>query len=314
MEIKLPYGLRDDKLLTIEDVESGLKCNCVCPTCKKRLIARKGEIKEHHFAHDKGDDCGQGVETAIHIISKEFIKDAKYFTTPPIYYPNTKVVIINESQVPIESVTLESKVGSIVPDIVITSVAGKQLLVEITVTHKVDYRKYQKIRSMKFSAVEVLAGHLMRRMYSEKKYFLTDKDYKTALIEESTHKKWINNPRAENLVERINKDLKENYCEEKEIKYLSFEYDYINYVDKCPLNKRQWKGGKNKGLSYANIHSDCYHCKFKVQIEHKTLKFKTGFNKEVPSRLFCAGYLELDYSDLIKKLRDIHQNFKSLTL
>lgn len=303
MEIKLPYGLRDEKLLTIEEVESGLKCNCFCPTCKKRLIARKGKIKEHHFAHDKGDDCGQGLETATHIISKEFIKDAEYFTTPPIYFPNTKVVIVEESRVPIDSVTLESKVGSIVPDIVIKS-GGKELLVEITVTHGVDFEKYHKIKNMKLPAIEIMAGHLIKRMYSEKKYFLTDTDYKTELIDDWTHKRWINNPRADKLIEKITKDLKVNYCEQKEIKYLKFDYDYINYVDKCPLNKRQWKGGKNIGQPYTNIHSDCSQCKFNLDIEHKTLKFKDGFTKEVPNRLFCSGYMELDYSDLIKKLRD----------
>lgn len=37
------YALRNNELIYIEDVESGLSCNCVCPACNGKLIAKKGE-------------------------------------------------------------------------------------------------------------------------------------------------------------------------------------------------------------------------------------------------------------------------------
>lgn len=39
------------KLVDIKDVERGLACQCTCFECGETVIARKGEIKEHHFAH-----------------------------------------------------------------------------------------------------------------------------------------------------------------------------------------------------------------------------------------------------------------------
>ena len=54
--IWLNYGVdADNKLISIEDVASK-KSNLICPYCGKTLIAKKGRIKEHHFAHD-GETC-----------------------------------------------------------------------------------------------------------------------------------------------------------------------------------------------------------------------------------------------------------------
>ncbi|WP_009631548.1 GIY-YIG nuclease family protein [Synechocystis sp. PCC 7509] len=52
----LRYGVdTDNQLIEIEDVASG-RTNLICPYCGKALIAKKGKIKEHHFAH-AGETC-----------------------------------------------------------------------------------------------------------------------------------------------------------------------------------------------------------------------------------------------------------------
>jgi hypothetical protein len=303
MDLKLPYGLKQNELVTIDDVDSGLKCDCICPSCKQRLIARKGEIKEHHFAHYKVSDCEKAVETVTHKLSKEFIKVAKYFATPPVYYPWTRVPIIKEADVPIDEVILESRLESIVPDIIIIS-SGKSLLVEIRVTHGVDDNKERKIKQLKLPAVEVLAGHLFKKMYAEKKYFLNDKEYKRILIEEYSHKQWINNPRAEQKLNQVKNELK-NYCEEKEVKYLKFSFkkndfdfyfggskDHMYYVELCPINKRVWKGGKNKGKTYADYNEDCRFCKFNPDFGRQT---------PLPKKMNCSGHIS-EFSSLLKGL------------
>jgi len=42
-------------LLAISDIPSG-KTNLVCPYCGGGLVAKKGKVKEHHFAH-AGETC-----------------------------------------------------------------------------------------------------------------------------------------------------------------------------------------------------------------------------------------------------------------
>ena len=54
----LRYGVdKDDALVTIEDVPSG-KTSLLCPYCGSGLTAKKGRIKEHHFAHT-AETCRQ---------------------------------------------------------------------------------------------------------------------------------------------------------------------------------------------------------------------------------------------------------------
>ncbi|HEY9634834.1 MAG TPA: competence protein CoiA family protein [Coleofasciculaceae cyanobacterium] len=52
----LRYGVNENNALVgIEEVSSG-KTGLSCPYCEDKLIAKKGKIKEHHFAH-QGQTC-----------------------------------------------------------------------------------------------------------------------------------------------------------------------------------------------------------------------------------------------------------------
>lgn len=75
--LKNPFGLRDGSIVTIEDIsesERGKKCGCVCPSCGAALIARKGEEREHHFAHDPNHPCDE--RKAMMISSYTLLKEA----------------------------------------------------------------------------------------------------------------------------------------------------------------------------------------------------------------------------------------------
>lgn len=53
---QLKYGVNlEGELITIEEVTSG-RTNLVCPFCDSLLTAKKGKIKQHHFAHT-GETC-----------------------------------------------------------------------------------------------------------------------------------------------------------------------------------------------------------------------------------------------------------------
>lgn len=52
----LKYGVNEDGILIcIEDTTRG-KTLLKCPYCHGKLTAKKGKIKEHHFAHN-GETC-----------------------------------------------------------------------------------------------------------------------------------------------------------------------------------------------------------------------------------------------------------------
>lgn len=158
----LTYGLKDDKLIPIDGVESGLKCGCICPYCKVKLIARKGQIKIHHFAHDRGADCGKAYETALHLLAKEIIKESKTIILPECYpsknyYADSKFKhpqrVINFSDVELEKLIEQDEI-TIKPDALCIS-NDIELLVEFAVTHFVDYDKLNKIRKLNMNCIEV---------------------------------------------------------------------------------------------------------------------------------------------------------------
>ena len=301
MEIKLPYGLKNNILVSIDEVESGLSCNCICPACKKQLIARKGEVKIHHFAHYKSTDCQGGLETALHKLCKEIIANSKTFITPIVYYPNTDYEIFEETEIPIDKVTLEKKLGGIIPDIVIES-KGKKLLVEIVVSNPIDWQKTEKIKSKNLPTIEIYAKYLIQNLYLKRDFGLCDNSFRDELINGTKYKRWIHNPK----INRIKSNLKNNYAEEKIVKsFKSQEIGYYNYVADCPLVKKVWKGGKNKGKPYASIEYDCNSCDFCVAIDYKYIPHKRLYNYEysIPQKVFCLGYLKNEFKDLIKEIK-----------
>lgn len=79
MPIKLPFGLRNEKLIHISqltETERGEKCNCICPNCKKPLSAKMGEIRQYHFAHQADSQCNISLALAIGLLqfAKEIIQ------------------------------------------------------------------------------------------------------------------------------------------------------------------------------------------------------------------------------------------------
>ena len=82
-EPRLTYGLDSNgRLVHVDDVLRGMACNCTCPGCGAPLIARKGEKKQHHFAHANGADCAGARMTALHMLAQQIIEEEKQIRTP----------------------------------------------------------------------------------------------------------------------------------------------------------------------------------------------------------------------------------------
>lgn len=150
----------DKKLVHIDTVKNGLECNCTCPGCNEFLIAKNdGKIREHHFAHLSGNDCGTGYMTIRHIWGEEIILENK---TLPIAVDGKKMYLKTDRIG--REITLTDL--NIIPDVFARAVLpfnylGLQLpgdipfIVEIYVTHKVDDNKATVIKRAGIPAVEI---------------------------------------------------------------------------------------------------------------------------------------------------------------
>src|SRR6266478_5677443 len=65
------YAVKGTALVHISPVSRGLGCGCVCPRCHMKVVARKGQIRQHHFSHHRPTDCDGGLETILHRLAKE---------------------------------------------------------------------------------------------------------------------------------------------------------------------------------------------------------------------------------------------------
>ena len=177
---KIPIGLDKDtgQIRFINDVVSGLKCNCVCPGCESTLVAKKGESGKvaHHFSHHNSTATQSCLETALHILAKHWISINGRVWLPPYVVCKYGQSILNE---PFDAVihdfnkttalsTIEKEKPlptlGIQPDILCNiNLHGEiyQLAIEVAVTHKVDADKRTKAEGSNLNIIEINLKHLL---------------------------------------------------------------------------------------------------------------------------------------------------------
>lgn len=162
---EMKYALRNGDLVSIDDVEAGLKCNCICPHCKTTLVARKGKLRVHHFAHYSTADCEHGAETGLHIMAKNFISQSKTIFVPD--YPKSVYEMTKTGKVfQFSSVEEEKQISSEIRGDVLLTFEGRILNVEIKVNHAVDDMKKYRLFNAGIATVEIDLGDMVND-YSE---------------------------------------------------------------------------------------------------------------------------------------------------
>lgn len=244
---ELIYGLKDDKLIHINDAQQGRECNCICPNCGANLVAKKGKINEHHFAHESKEcDITIAQETVLHLMAKDIFSEAKTIKLPKVIledkfafldknkyksitddiYLQKKVEKYKDSTKVIDSVILEKYIDNIKPDILI-EINGKKLIVEIAVTHFIDNKKKEKIINMGIPTIEIDLSSYKNKINS-----LTKDDLSQILIKDDKYKKWIY---YDNYVEDINTVVTKNNKTIDKLNWLS-EYYKQNFTEEYRFN------------------------------------------------------------------------------
>lgn len=148
-------------LVDIRQVESGMRCGCICPQCRRRLVARKGPRNRHHFSHHPKDQriclCSGGAETGLHIAAKQIIARWPSLMAPALVHAEkgrarfgeeiTVTQSIPGDFFPVERSVLPDETywpGDWVPDVVLFG-PKSELRIEIKVTHGISVQKQQKI-------------------------------------------------------------------------------------------------------------------------------------------------------------------------
>lgn len=184
------------KLLHISDASSGGSEGLVCPDCAGRLVAKKGSVRIHHFAHASGTDCVGAGETALHRLAEDLLRE-----NPEIALPELRIMgrLCEPAMgARLERIELETWEGRFRPDLKaeVPGEAGSRghqtLYIEIRVTNAVAGMKLDHIRAQGSSAIEVDLSRVDRAI---------NRDELALLISTSAPRAWLfHNRQAEHAV------------------------------------------------------------------------------------------------------------------
>lgn len=140
----------------IEDVANGQMCRCVCPGCRRRMVAHQGELRRHFQHAAESVDCRSAGESALHRFAKDVLAKALRLRLPELraYHGDESLPVVAEQEFIFDSAVLEQRTGDIIPDVVCHK-GGRSLHVEFKVTHACGPEKIDKLRAMDIGAIEI---------------------------------------------------------------------------------------------------------------------------------------------------------------
>ena len=148
------YGMKNGKIVRVDEVEKGLACGCECIGCGGPLIARKGDVKVHHFAHHDGNknNCNESI---LHKLGKQIIQDKSAVGIPALAIEVEQKDVIgtfhnkkfNDKKYTLQfnEVIPEQSAGDFQPDLTCFADDGV-IFIEIVVSNDVSEEKAEKIK------------------------------------------------------------------------------------------------------------------------------------------------------------------------
>ena len=244
--IKLPFGLNENNVLIhITDAERGKQCNCICPDCGSLLIASKGRKNQPHFKHTVINACKGGLESAIHLAAKKFIREKKQITLSKCIsiasgkdskgkeHIEQKTVVESGTIINFDLVQEEIELHEMRADILAMKY-NKPLMIEVFYRHKVEDQKLAKIAAANISAIEVNLSDLTPENVKDWEAF-------GACINDPKRVKWLYNAKAHDYLPTLEKQLI-NTIREQEKKYEQEQFE----------KKRKEQREKNRLLQALN--------------------------------------------------------------
>lgn len=176
------------QMVHVDSVSNGLSCDCHCPYCKEPLMAKHGEIKTHHFAHQSNERqatlkiCYQVI---LYKVAEQIVKTAKHIHAPSYYR------IFPEKDICFTDVRIDGQFERVdkQPDVVATADDGTQYLIEFTFAHKVQHK--QPVDYQNTNCLEIdLTGQTLESL-------------KNFLLYSPESRKWVNHDSYFNSIEGL---------------------------------------------------------------------------------------------------------------
>lgn len=208
MTILLPIAIRNGTFVHISEVDRGLDCDSVCPECGMPLVAKKGFIRTHHFAHASTSHppgCGGEIESAIHQYAKKIIAEAGYLEVPAFEVTLPPPDLDMKAEIPAHRKSFirveveESMVfGRRRVDVVGYTPEGR-LLIEICVTNRVRGTKLREVKAASEAMLEIKVSE--DALFSKASEGIGSLQH--TILDSVDHKTWLFHPEGEEIRARL---------------------------------------------------------------------------------------------------------------
>lgn len=189
------YAVSKSGWAHISSVKSGLECNCSCPVCNAPLIARKGSIKSHHFAHIRNSKCKAGNNDSLIYLIANILKEAKRIVVPGFDFHN----IIGENNI---NCNIYYEYCYIKPEKVIIDIKKNGIFIKYQNTHTLFLRiitlENKLIKNDINKKYSILSLNLEDFSYDTPIYIL-----KNIITEKRDKKSWIYNKEADECFKKL---------------------------------------------------------------------------------------------------------------
>lgn len=281
-DIQLAFGeLANGTIVHVSEVVSGLACDCVCPGCRARLVARKGALKEHHFGHYRSAQCKQALESALHKLAKQVLDERRELLLPEVRAEigDQELVTHREEVHRFDGAILEHHLDTIVPDVIVQK-GDHRLLVEMFVTHRCGPEKIARIQELGIACLEIDLRKLPRSASAG--------EVAQALLGKAP-RYWIHNPK----VAAASRKLQERIGRNEEKARLAAERAEIRERQRREALAEQIASLQNEAGSLVSTNSICVTSVCELGFRDEIgLSFAGDFAFVIPGREWQALIIE----------------------
>lgn len=253
MKRYITYAYQNHLPVSIDEVDSGLACNCVCPFCKTKLIAKKGNIRIHHFAHVDASECERAYEASLQLMIRDILAKEKRLMLPQVVLRFRSLkedqIISKAKMIDLDHVQLENTFDAKVPDVVVyvknRDGSSRRFYIEVQVNDVFDADKKEKIIRSDVSVIRIDVSR-----YTDT---VSYRQMMAILLKDAEDKTWLTNVKV--------KQIYQKFIQKSETKKFIHRANTLQ-ADDCPVNKREFHG-----RSYANVIRDCKYCEYCVLMD-----------------------------------------------
>ncbi len=144
------------RMVHVSEVPRGASCGCLCPACCAPLIARHGEVRVWHFAHQSRARCDPAgaITAAMRGFAQQVLQAGHGLRLPDLSVSvgTEKKPVVRDRVLQPDSVRIEKRDG--VTELILTQ-GGRELLVELATRRSLSRKRQAAICDAERAAIEI---------------------------------------------------------------------------------------------------------------------------------------------------------------